>query len=128
MNWPADRGACRATHRVAAPVVQDQVGGLRASLVNIADRCGRVRIWGAPKQPNLRVMRIELTCLPRLLILTGLEFEQAASLVDAGESYEASDLWGTKLTATQARHHPRIDEFWVVVDFLVTENKPALRK
>jgi hypothetical protein len=50
--------------------------------------------------------------------------EQAASLLDAAIAYNDSALWGRKLTSDEARHHPRINEYWALVDVLLTEIAP----
>jgi hypothetical protein len=62
--------------------------------------------------------------------------EPAASLVTAAIPYGASSIWGQKLTREQAIQHPRLKEFWEVVDHLLLSDpeihahvyrKPAAR-
>jgi hypothetical protein len=43
----------------------------------------------------------------------------AATLVDAGTIYPDSPLWGEKLARGAGLKHPRITEFWAVVDFIL---------
>jgi hypothetical protein len=45
--------------------------------------------------------------------------EPAATAVDAAAPYDDNPIWGTKLTRDEALNHPRIGDFWDVVDFLL---------
>jgi hypothetical protein len=42
--------------------------------------------------------------------------EPAATTVPAAAAYSRSPFWGVKLSRDQALAHPRIDEFWQIVD------------
>lgn len=45
--------------------------------------------------------------------------DPAATAVDAAKPYGESPFWGQKLSRTGALAHPRLDEFWLAVDFLL---------
>ena len=49
----------------------------------------------------------------------------AATAVDAAQPYGESPFWGQKLSRAGALEHPRLDEFWQVVDFLLV-TEPAI--
>ncbi|WP_237700651.1 hypothetical protein [Janibacter sp. HTCC2649] len=51
--------------------------------------------------------------------------EPAATAVNAAQTYGDSAFWGQKLTREEALAHPRISEFWSVVDFLLV-NEPLI--
>lgn len=46
--------------------------------------------------------------------------EPAATLVQAAVPYSDKPLWGHKLSRDEALTHPRLNEFWEVVDFILT--------
>lgn len=52
--------------------------------------------------------------------------EPAASAVHAAQCYGDAWFWGHKLTRDEALAHPRIDEFWTVVDFLLV-HEPSIQ-
>ena len=43
--------------------------------------------------------------------------DPAATAVPAGAAYSQSPFWGIKLSRDEALAHPRIDEFWEIVDY-----------
>lgn len=45
--------------------------------------------------------------------------DPAATAVDAAQPYGASPFWGHKLSRSEALAHPRLHDFWDVVDFLL---------
>ena len=45
--------------------------------------------------------------------------DPAATAVDAALPYSDKPIWGTKLSRAAALDHPRLAEFWEVVDFLL---------
>lgn len=45
--------------------------------------------------------------------------EPAATLVQAAEPYGGSPIWGQKLTREGALAHPRLQEFWEIVDYVL---------
>jgi hypothetical protein len=45
--------------------------------------------------------------------------EPAATLVAAAEPYGSSSIWGQKLTRDDALAHPRLQEFWEIVDYVM---------
>jgi hypothetical protein len=45
--------------------------------------------------------------------------EPQATLVQAAQPYGSTPIWGEKLTREQALQHPRLQEFWEVVDFVL---------
>lgn len=45
--------------------------------------------------------------------------DPAATAVDAAQPYGESPFWGQKLSRAEALGHPRLDEFWQAVDFLL---------
>jgi hypothetical protein len=45
--------------------------------------------------------------------------EPAATLVQAAEPYGSSPIWGQKLTRQGALVHPRLQEFWEIVDYVL---------
>lgn len=47
--------------------------------------------------------------------------EPAASLVQAAVPYSDAPIWGRKLTRTEALSHSRLQDFWDVVDFVLTD-------
>jgi hypothetical protein len=48
--------------------------------------------------------------------------DPAATAVPAAAAYSQSQFWGIKLSRDEALAHPRIDEFWEIVDYvLLTE-------
>ena len=48
--------------------------------------------------------------------------DPAATAVPAAAAYSQSPFWGIKLSRDEALAHPRIDEFWEIVDYvLLTE-------
>ena len=49
----------------------------------------------------------------------------AATPIQAGGTYGDSPTFGRKLSREEALAHPRIDDFWSVVDFLL-ESEPAI--
>ena len=49
--------------------------------------------------------------------------EPAASLVTAGSAFRDSLLFGRKLTREQALAHPRLPDFWAVVDHVLTNDR-----
>jgi hypothetical protein len=49
--------------------------------------------------------------------------EPAATAVDAAAPYDDGPVWGHKLTRAEALAHPRLPEFWEVVDFLLTTER-----
>ncbi len=51
--------------------------------------------------------------------------EPAATAVQAGATYGDSPTFGLKLNRDEALAHPRIADFWTVVDFLL-ESEPAI--
>ena len=53
--------------------------------------------------------------------------EPAASLVPAGATLSDSAEWGTRLDRTAALEHPRLDDFWLVIDWLIL-NDPTLHE
>lgn len=53
--------------------------------------------------------------------------EPAASLVPAGTTLSDSTEWGTPLDRPAALEHPRLDDFWDVVDWLIV-NDPTLHE
>lgn len=62
--------------------------------------------------------------------------EPSASLVAGAIPYGDEPIWGQKLTREQALHHPRLQEYWEVVDYLLLNDpeihvhvygKPAVR-
>ena len=42
-----------------------------------------------------------------------------ATLVPAAQPYRNSPIWGQKLSREEALSHPRLQEFWEVVDFVL---------
>ncbi len=53
--------------------------------------------------------------------------EPSAGLVRAAQEYGDTPLWGRKLTRDEALAHPRLPEFWEVVDFLLV-HEPAVHQ
>lgn len=53
--------------------------------------------------------------------------DPAASLVQAGTTLSDTSEWGTRLDRPTALEHPRLEDFWNVVDWLV-ENDPTLHE
>lgn len=49
----------------------------------------------------------------------GGQDEPAATAVDAAEPYGDNPIWGRKLGRQDALAHPRLAEFWQVVDFIL---------
>lgn len=49
------------------------------------------------------------------------QLEPQASLVPAGRPYN-DPILGQKLTREEALAHPRLDDYWAVVDFVLTED------
>jgi hypothetical protein len=49
--------------------------------------------------------------------------EPAATLVPAADPYSDSALFGVKLSREEALKHPRLGEFWIVVDFVLTADR-----
>lgn len=45
--------------------------------------------------------------------------DPAASLVQAAQPYGDAPIWGQKLSRDQALSHPRLAEFWEVVDYVL---------
>ena len=45
--------------------------------------------------------------------------DPAATAVPAGVAYSQSPFWGIKLSRDEALAHPRIDEFWEIVDYVL---------
>ena len=45
--------------------------------------------------------------------------DPAATAVDAAQPYGESPFWGQKLSRAEALGHPRLDEFWQAVDFVL---------
>jgi hypothetical protein len=54
------------------------------------------------------------------------EDDPVATLVEAAESYAEDPEWGTRLTRDQALGHPRLPEFWDVVDYVLVQD-PTVR-
>ncbi len=52
--------------------------------------------------------------------------EPAATAVAAAVPYDDAPLWGRKLSREEALAHPRIGDFWRVVDF-VLEREPVVK-
>ena len=50
----------------------------------------------------------------------------AATAVAAAQPYDDAPLWGRKLSREEALAHPRIGDFWRVVDF-VLERQPVVK-
>lgn len=48
--------------------------------------------------------------------------DPAASLVQAAEPYGDTSFWGRKLTRDEALVHPRLSDFWEVVDFVLVSD------
>lgn len=48
--------------------------------------------------------------------------QPAATLVQAAEPYGNTAIWGRKLDRTAAVVHPRLPDFWAIVDFLLVEH------
>lgn len=53
--------------------------------------------------------------------------DPAASLVTGGAEAPDTQLFGRKLTREDALEHPRLDDFWAVVDHLL-EHDPVVRE
>lgn len=51
-----------------------------------------------------------------------LEIEPGAYLVSAAAAFADSSTFGHKLTRDEALAHPMIDEFWAVVDHVLTKD------
>jgi hypothetical protein len=51
--------------------------------------------------------------------------EPAATLVDAAKPYSDRPIWGQKLSREEALTHPRLAEYWDIVDFVLV-NDPAV--
>jgi hypothetical protein len=49
--------------------------------------------------------------------------EPACSLVQAARRRSDSALFGTRLSAGQARSHPRVGEFWAMTDWLILNDQ-----
>jgi hypothetical protein len=49
--------------------------------------------------------------------------DPACSLVTGGSAFRDSALFGRKLTREQARAHPRLPEFWAVVDHILVNDR-----
>lgn len=50
------------------------------------------------------------------------QLEPAATLVPAAKPYGNAPIWGVKLDREAALLHPRLPEFWEVVDFVLTKD------
>lgn len=53
--------------------------------------------------------------------------EPGASLVTGGAEAPDSELFGHKLTRDEALEHPRLDDFWEVIDHILAED-PLVRQ
>lgn len=49
--------------------------------------------------------------------------EPAATLVSAGTIYPDNPLWGDKLDREAGLQHPRLVEFWTVIDFVLESDR-----
>ena len=49
--------------------------------------------------------------------------EPAASLVSGAIPYSERTIWGKKLTREEALVHPRLQEYWEVVDYLLVNDR-----
>jgi hypothetical protein len=76
--------------------------------------------WDDPSQAD----RVSFGC--RVGVFDG-QSEPAAALVTAGLAYPEAGTFGTRLTRDAALAHPRLSEFWELVDWVLTED-PDVRQ
>jgi len=71
--------------------------------------------WGDPEQTK----RVSLAC--RIGVFDG-QVEPAAALVTAGLAYPQPGTFGRRLTRDDALRSPLLEEFWEVVDWVLTND------
>lgn len=50
------------------------------------------------------------------------QVDPAATLVDAAQPYSERPIWGRKLSREEALKHPRLAEYWEVVDYVLVSD------